>query len=198
MAAKKRSKVTYGIKNVHIWPITETSESGKPTYGTIFDFPGATEISFDAEGSSDPLYADNTIYFQNSVNNGYSGSLTVADVVREFKKQILNETEDKNGALIENADVDTTEFAMAFEFEGDVSKRRHLFYRCKASRPGVSSQTKEDKIEANTPEISISALPRLDTGDVKASAEEADAAYSVWYGEKPYEKDSEVTESTTG
>lgn len=189
----KKNKITYGISNVHIWPILSTTDDGVPTYDKPFAFPGATEISLDAEGDSDPFYADDSIYYQGDANNGYSGSITMADVSEDFATKILMETKDKNGALIENADVETSEFAMAFEFKGDAKKRRHVFYRCKATRPGVESSTKEDSVEPNTPEIDITVAPRLDTKDVKARAEEGDAAYDIWYGDTPYVKDATIS-----
>ncbi|MEE3392005.1 MAG: hypothetical protein VZR28_12700, partial [Candidatus Cryptobacteroides sp.] len=79
------------------------------------------------------------------------------------------------------------------EFKGDAAKRRHLFYRCKATRPSVGSSTKEDKVAPNTQELSFSAMPRLDNSNVKARAEETDAAYPVWYGATPYEADQTIT-----
>lgn len=191
--ANKVNKVTYGLSNAHVWPITSTSDEGVPTYGTIINLPGATELSLDAEGSSDPFYADDKVYYQGTANNGYSGSITLADLPDEFLETVMLETKDKNGAHIENSDVEPLEFAIAFEFKGDAAKRRHLFYRCKATRPSVGSSTKEDKVAPNTQELSFSAMPRLDNGNVKARAEEGDAAYAIWYGATPYEADQTIT-----
>lgn len=182
-----KNKITYGLKNVHVWPITSTDDTGKPTYGTVISWPGATEMSLDAEGSSDPFYADDTIYYQGVANNGYTGSLTSADIPVEFLTEVMGEVKDKNGALIESADVEPKEFAIAFEFKGDANKRRHVFYRCTAERPSVSSSTKEDSVSPNTPEVSITAIPRLDNAQVKARCEEGDACYEDWFGAAPYE-----------
>lgn len=187
MSDKTTNKITFGLSNVHIWPITSTDDTGKPTYGTVFAQPGATEMSLDAEGSSDPFYADDGIYYRPVSNTGYSGKLTVADLVAQFRTAILKEIVDKNGALFESVDVQPAEFALAFEIKGDVRKRRFLFYRCLATRPSISSKTKENKIDPNTSKLDFSASPRLDTGFVKVTAEEDDAAYSNWYGEAPYE-----------
>ncbi len=183
----KKNKITFGLSNVHVWPILETSEEGTPTYGPVIVMPGATEMSLDAEGSSDPFYADDGVYYQGVANNGYSGSITFADLPDEFLTEVMGEIVDKNGAKFENADTQPKEFATAFEFKGDAARRRHLFYRCKATRPSVGSSTKEDKIEPNTQELSFTASPRIDNGYVKARAEEGDAAYANWYGEAPYE-----------
>lgn len=185
--AGTKNKITYGLKNVHVWPITATSDEGVPTYGTIINWPGATEMSMDAEGSSDPFYADDSVYYQGVANSGYSGSLTSADVPDDFLTQVMGEIVDANGAVFESADAVPKEFAIAFEFNGDAKKRRHVFYRCTAERPSVGSSTKEDSVAPNTPEVNITALPRLDNGMVKARAEEGDTAYDSWYDTAPYE-----------
>lgn len=185
-----KNKITYGISNVHVFPITSTSDAGVPTYDTaVIPMPGATELSLDAEGSSDPFYADDVIYYQGVVNNGYSGSVTLADIPEDFLTKVMKEIKNKNGTFFEDASVEPLEFAMAFEFKGDQKKRRHLFYRCKATRPSVSSQTKEDSITPNTPELEITVMPRLDNNIVKARCEEGDADYANWYT-KPVEPDT--------
>lgn len=183
------NKITFGLSNAHVWPITSTSDAGVPTYGPVIAVPGSTELSLDAEGDVNKFYADNTVYWQASQNNGYSGKLTIADVPDDFKEKILKETKDKNGVFIENSDAAPAEFALAFEFEGDTNKVRHLFYRCTCTRPSVSSSTREDKTSPNTVDLSITAVPRIDTKDVKAKCTAADAtAYTEWYGTTPYVK----------
>lgn len=181
------NKVTYGLKNVNVWPITATSDEGTPTYGTKIPMPGAVEITVDPEGSSDPFYADDAVYYQGVSNVGYSGKLTIADIPEEFLQKVMGEIVDKGGVKFESADVVPNEFAMAFEFKGDASKRRHLLYRCTATRPSIGSKAKEDKVEPNTPELEFKAMPRLDNAYVKARAEESDEAYAKWFGEAPYE-----------
>ena len=177
-----KNKITYGISNVHVFPITSTDASGVPTYDSkVISMPGATELSLDAEGSSDPFYADDVVYYQGVVNNGYSGSVTLADIPEDFLTVVMKEIKSEGGTFFEDASVEPLEFAMAFEFKGDQKKRRHLFYRCKATRPSLESKTKEDSIEPNTPELEIVVMPRLDNNIVKARCEEGDTDYSTWY-----------------
>jgi len=182
------NKITYGLSNVHVWPITSVAADGKPTYGTVINMPGAIEMSLSAEGDTATFYADNILYWTAEANNGYSGSLTIAEMPEDFAQKVLNQIKDNNGVLIEDSTATGTEFAMAFEFEGDINKKRILFYRCTAGRPDVGSSSKEDKIEPNKQEISIKASPRLDNHYVKASVADASStAYSAWYGASPYE-----------
>lgn len=190
------NKITYGLSNVAVWPITSVSSGGVPSYGDKIVIPGATELSLDAEGSSDPFYADDTIYYQTTTNNGYSGSISLADIPGAFLTAVMDETIDASGAYIEKADAEPKEFAMAFEFKGDSKKRRHVFYRCKAGRHSVASNTKEDSVSPNTPELSITVMPRLDNQVVKARCEEGDAAYSNWYGTAPYSSTAQTWKYT--
>lgn len=177
-----KNKITYGISNVHVFPITSTDASGVPTYDSkVISMPGATELSLDAEGSSDTFFADDVPYYQGVVNNGYSGSVTLADIPEDFLTVVMKEIKSEGGTFFEDASVEPLEFAMAFEFKGDQKKRRHLFYRCKATRPSLESKTKEDSIEPNTHELEIVVMPRLDNNIVKARCEEGDTDYSTWY-----------------
>jgi len=182
-----KNKLTYGLSNVHVWPITGTDSNGTPTYGEIINVPGAKEVTLAAEGEVIKFYADNIVYWTAEANNGYSGTLTIVEVPEAFAQQILKQIKDVNGVLVEDASSTGAEFAMAFEFEGDVNKKRHIFYRCTAGRPDVASQTKEENIEPNTNQLSINAMPRLDNHYVKATVADAtSSAYSNWYGESPY------------
>ena len=182
-----KNKLTYGLSNVHVWPITGTSDAGVPTYGSIIKVPGAKEVTLSAEGEVVKFYADNIVYWTAEANNGYSGTLTIVEVPEAFAQEILKQIKDVNGVLVEDASSTGVEFAMAFEFEGDVNKKRHIFYRCTAGRPDIASQTKEENIEPNTSQLTINAMPRLDNHYVKATvADSTSSAYSNWYGESPY------------
>ena len=169
--------------------------SGTPTYGTIINVPGAKEVTLSAEGEVLKFYADNIIYWTAEANNGYSGTLTIVRVPDAFAEQILKQIRDSNDVLVEDASSTGVEFAMAFEFEGDVNKKRHIFYRCTAGRPDVASSTKEENIEPNTQQLSISAMPRLDNHYVKATVEDtSSSAYADWYGTAPYEPEITATQ----
>lgn len=196
MADTTKNKVTYGLKNVHVWPIESTDDSGKPTYGTAIPWPGAVDMTLDAEGSSDSFYADDSTYYQGIVNSGYSGKFTSADIPTDFLTNVMNEEVDAGGAHFESSDVRPKEFAIAFEFKGDAKHRRHIFYRCLATRPSISSKTVEDKSEPNTPELDFTASARLDINKVKAWCEEGDACYDSWFTE-PYEYTATTSSTTT-
>lgn len=176
------NKIKYNLKNVHAAKLTKT-EDGTFTYAKPQAIPGAVSISLDAEGESSPFYADGIVYYRSNVNNGYSGDLEIALVPDWFRVDILKDEKDVKGVLIERSSVTETEkFALLFEFEGDVNAIRHVLYCCSATRPSISSQTKEETIEPVTETLSLTADPRED-GLVKArTCDETDpTTYADWY-----------------
>lgn len=181
----KANKVKYNLKNVYAAVLTKTeTETGWDfSYAEPKRIPGAVSISLDAEGESNPFYADGIVYFRTTANNGYSGDLEIALIPEWFRIEVLQESKDANGVLVENADTgESVYFALLFEFDGDQRAIRHVMYNCTASRPSVESETKEDTIEPGTETLSLTADPRED-GLVKARTGDdvTDAVYKDWY-----------------
>ncbi len=179
--ANKKNKVKYNLKNVH-YALLTVDEAGNVSYGTPVAIPGAVSIGLDANGEPSNFYADGCAYFTINNNMGYEGDLEIAMVPESFRVDVLNETLDENKVLVENANAETANFALLFEFDGDVRKIRHVLYKCAASRPGIESQTKEDEIEVKTETLTIKATP-LANGFVKAKTgdDTTDAVYQDWY-----------------
>jgi len=179
------NKVKYNLKNVHAAKLTETVVNGETTYTYAQPkaIPGAVSISLDAEGSTNPFYADGIVYFRSTTNNGYSGDLEIALVPEWFRTEILQEQLDAKGVLVERStNAEGVKFALLFEFDGDAKAIRHVLYNCSSSRPSIESETKEDTIEPGTEKLTITADPRAD-GLVKArTGDTTDAAsYANWY-----------------
>lgn len=179
------NKVKYNLKNVHAAKLTESVVDGavKYTYAAPQAIPGAVSISLDAEGDSSPFYADGIVYFRSVANNGYSGELEIALIPEWFRTDILQETLDSNGVLVEKSDqAESVKFALLFEFDGDVRAIRHVMYNCTASRPSIESETKEDTIEPGTEKLSLTADPRED-GLVKSRTGDTTSGetYQNWY-----------------
>ena len=177
-----KNKVRYNLKNVHTAILTK-GDDGTYTYAKPVAIPGAVSLSLDAEGESNPFYADGVVYFRSTSNNGYSGDLEMALIPEWFRTDILQEEKDSNGVLIERSDItESVYFALLFEFDGDQKAIRHVMYNCTASRPTIESQTKESSIEPGTETLSIAADPRED-GLVKSRTgdDTSTATYNNWY-----------------
>ena len=177
----KKNKVKFNICNVH-YAILTVADDGTFSYGTPVPMPGAVSLSLDANGEPTNFYADGYAYYIISNNMGYDGDLELAMVPESFRTDVLKEQLDSNNVLIENSKVEAENFALLFEFDGDVKKIRHVLYKCAASRPGIESQTNEDEVEVKTETLSIKATP-LANGYVKAKTGDntSDAVYQNWY-----------------
>jgi phi13 family phage major tail protein len=163
--ANRKNKVKFGLKNCH-YALVTIDEDGKVTFGTPVSMPGSVSLSLDAEGDNDPFYADDSVYYMVSNNNGYSGDFELALIPESFLVDVLHETEDANGVLVENKDVEPEHFALLFEFSGDQRKIRHCLYYCSATRPSMEGDTTEDKKEVKTEKLSLTVSP-LPSGLVK-------------------------------
>ena len=190
-------KIKYNLKNVHLFPISavnadgsvtyETTGSGNDAHAVVIPWPGAVSIALDPQGELSPFYADGIEYYTSNGNNGYSGPFTSAIVPDEVAEKILGDVVDGNGAFIENADAQVKYFGIAFEFDGDASGRRHILYKCSMTRPRVESQTKEDRIEPVTDEVTLTAssvyIPTLGkyTPRARLDKDKNATAYASWF-----------------
>lgn len=177
----KKNKVKFNICNVH-YALQTIGEDGTVSFGTPEPMPGAVSLALDANGEPSNFYADGYAYYTISNNMGYEGDLELAMVPEKFRTEVLKEELDSNKVLVENANVETANFALLFEFDGDVRKIRHVLYNCAASRPSIESSTNEDEIEVQTETLALTATP-LANGYVKAKTgdDTTDMVYQNWY-----------------
>ena len=177
----KKNKVKFNICNVHYALIT-VDEDGDITFGTPVAMPGAVSLSLEPNGEPSNFYADGYAYYTISNNMGYEGDLELAMVPESFRTDVLKESLDDNSVLVESANVETANFALLFEFDGDVKKIRHVLYNCSAARPNIESTTNEEEIEVQTETLAITAAP-LANGYVKARTGDSttDTVYTGWY-----------------
>lgn len=173
-------KVKFGIKNVHVFPITAWN-SGVPTYGTVIDIPGTVSLSLDKQGDTNDFYADNIKYYTSVANNGYSGTLEVAVIPDAFRENILNYIKDTKNVLVEDM-AEPTPFAMTFEEDGDQDGTKFVLYNGTATRPSLDKSTTTDSKEPSTQTLDISFAP-LSSGRVMAmtTATTDASVLSAWH-----------------
>lgn len=181
-------KIKYGIKNVYYAIATQGTDSSGDmtyTYGTPVAMPGAVSMSLQAAGDSLDEYADDILWFHDTANNGYTGTLEMEVIPDDFLTNVMGMTEDSASGKITEKSTDThKEFALLgeFTFGGDtVTGKRFAMYRCIASRPDVSGTTKGASIEAQHDSINITCMPRPTDNAVKATCVSSDTAWSSWF-----------------
>jgi len=180
------NKVTYGLKNVRYANYTITD--GVVNFGLPVAIPGAVELSLEPRGDMVEFYADNMLYYSAPNNQGYDGTLNIANIPQQFAVDCLGEELDEtDGVLTEYADAKPKQFALMFEFEGDVKATRHIMYNCTANRPTLSSATKTDSVEPNANELTFIASALELNGRTVVKTKTTDkttpAIYDSWYNE---------------
>lgn len=176
------NKVTFGLKNVHY--ATFTNEGGVITYDTPIPLPGGIELSLEPRGDMTEFYADDMLYYSAQNNQGYDGTLSIANIPEQFLIDALGETKDSTDMVItETSSAKGKPFALLFEFDGDVKATRHVLYNCTANRPTLASSTKTNTAEPNTNELSFVAAPRETDYAVKTKTTPTTPAaiYDAWY-----------------
>lgn len=188
-----KNKVKFGLSNVYIAKITE--ENGQITYGTPFAMPGVVSLSAEPQGDTTPFYADNIKYYIAVANNGYTGDLELAITPEEFLTQILGQKRDSNGAMFESSDDINARFALMGEIEGDVKKRRFVYYNCTAARPSSSMNTIQEAKEPQTDTISITMAARGTDNVIKAVIEPSEENMEVYnsFFTSVYEKNTNAS-----
>ncbi|MBR3327914.1 MAG: hypothetical protein IKG22_11395 [Atopobiaceae bacterium] len=147
-------KVRYGLKNTKyaIWDSTNN------TYGELKNLPWAVALSLSTEGGDgSDFYADDGICFSFAgTNGGYSGDLELSNLPDVARQDLLNEILDEvTGVQFETTDSEPPEFALITEMQTDEGPIAFAFYNCKASRPEISANTKNDNPDVDTESLPL-------------------------------------------
>ena len=178
------NKVVFGLKNAHFAPYEIID--GEIVYDAPIPLPGSVELSLEPRGEMVEFYADDILYYSAANNQGYDGTLTIANIPEEFLIKALGEQlDEQDGVLTESTTDKGKPFALLFEFDGDVKAVRHLLYNCTANRPTIASSTKTDTVEPNIMSFSFTSSPIVIGNRLliktKTTEETAKSIYDSWY-----------------
>lgn len=179
-STNQKDKVKFGVKNVHYAMLASMDP---PTYGTPVAIPGAVSLSLQANGGSNPFYADNMQYFVTVTNNGYNTDLEVALFPKQFMEDVFGNQESTTDKVVtENATIQPKPFALLFQEEGDQTGTNFALYNCTATRPSRTLATTTDSTTPQTQTSSIAASPLPDGRTMAYTTEDTPAAVKAgWY-----------------
>lgn len=153
------NKVKFGLKNLYVAFRDLESSEAQPVWKTPVPLTGAVGLKPKPEGSQAKFFADNSLFFGSSSNDGYTIDLEVALIPIDIQSEMLGYPIDDNGALVEHIDAVPGRFALMGQVEGDAKARRFVYYDCEAARPSSEEKTKSDKLEPTTETIPLVNYP---------------------------------------
>ena len=157
------TKVKFGLKNVHFFPLTETESQGvySMSYGAAINCPGAVNLQLDVSDSeAEPFYADDSVYYLPAPKaGGYTGTLEVALIPDELKQKLMNYKVDEDGVMTEITETKTLYAGMTFEIETDDKARKLVYYKVQLGSPSLAANTTEDTKTPTTDTLPITVLP---------------------------------------
>ena len=179
-------KIHYGICNVYYSVLTEllgTNGQYTESYGTPKQLIGARSISLSPTQENVNFAADNNAnYYTQNIFSGYEGTLVLATLDDNFRKDIYGEKTDTNNLVGESIYDTPKKFALLFQFGTDDKAVRHIMYRCSAGKYEIASTTKDQTIEPGEISIPITSGGRLSDGLVKWKCDgSATTQYNSWY-----------------
>lgn len=168
-------KVTFNIFNVHYAALLSNG-----AYGTVRELPGAVKIDLGPMGALGTTMFNGDIFFAENVKQGYRGTLELAEAPNIFRQEVLGETQDANGAMIEKSSDKTSFFALGFQIDGDVSGALVWFYRCVCEEIPLETETNTEEKNINTTTLSLICAPD-DAGRIRAKASPDDVDPTAWF-----------------
>lgn len=150
-------KVRFGLSKLYYAVLTEGDTNA---WATPVAIPGAVSMDLSSNGSQNIFYADNVAYYASTANNGYTGTLEVAQIPDQMLQDVWGMTINSDGVLIEKSGIQPKPFALLFQVDTDGVDELNLFYRVvPTSRPVSNPATTEDSVEPFTTSFDFEALP---------------------------------------
>lgn len=179
-------KVRFGLSKLYYAILTEGSTNA---WATPVAIPGAVSMDISDNGSSNTFYADNIAYYKSISNNGYTGTLEVAQIPDQMLADVWGFTLNTDGVLVEKTGVQPKPFALIFKVDTDNVDELNLFYKVTpSSKPQSSPATVEDSVTPYTTSFDFEATPlvtgaaaELDLIKAKTTPTTTTTITSAWF-----------------
>jgi len=147
-------KVRFGLRNTKY--AIYNPATGE--YGSMKELPWAVALSLSTEGGEgSDFYADDTIcYTFLGTNGGYKGDLELSNIPDSVRVDLLGEVADQaTGVQFEVGSAEPAQFALVTEMQTDDGPIGFAFYNCRASRPEINANTKNDNPSVDTEKLTL-------------------------------------------
>lgn len=154
--AQRASIGLAGVKYAVLTDSTDVSGVTPPTYGTIYDLPGAISLGWEPGSSSSTLFADDGAYDTAETVGEMAVTLNVADITPENYARLLGHTY-AGGSVAEKSTDSSPYIALMFKVlksgkdAATAVYEYFTIYKIKLQKPSLTNNTKGSGIEFQTP-----------------------------------------------
>ena len=178
------NKVYFGFSEVHVGTYTVAAD-GTVTMGSPYHQKGGVGYSPEENTDRSDFFADNIPYYTSYAGGTYEGDLEVAKFDDAFRTQFLGYVTLDDGGLAQIKGAPKPNIYMAFEIEGDVQKRRVIFYNGTLGSIKRAYSTKENTTEPVTETLAVTFVGDNATGITKVTYNEGDSGYASLFTSPP-------------
>lgn len=173
-----------GLKNFYYAKVTEDADAGT-TYDAPKRMGAAISLNETPTTNTATLYAENGPAETASANGPTTAEVGVKDLAPEVLADLLGQTINSEGVLIQGREDRAPYVALGFQMTGESENDAFVWlYKGKFSRPTTSGTTKGESVEFATPTISANFIGRDSDGKEKArviQSPENTAITDAWF-----------------
>src|SRR5690554_715407 len=165
---------TVGLKDLHYAILTSDDESGT-VYESVKKIAGAITANLSTTYNTADLRADDGVAETAESKGITTVALNVKDLPKEAKADLLGQTINNDGVLIESDSDRPPYVAIGFRSEKANGKFRYVWlYKGKFTLPEENYETKQETPSFQTPTLEGRFLSRLSDGERKAEVDSDD------------------------
>lgn len=155
-------KLVFGLKNVKYAIWTDGTDGAEGSYGEWKVLTeGAVSLSADVQANSTDFYAEDTVYAVLEAVTKESGSIEVAYLNEDVKKDLLGYVEDStSGLTYVSTEPKTITVALGYEVSGNQGKMRGVRYCVQFSMPSEAANTMTESVTPDTVTLNYNATGR--------------------------------------
>lgn len=154
-------KVVFGLKNVK-YAIWDDAQSKYGDWKVLTE--GAISLTADMEANSTDFYAEDTVYAVIDAVAKESGSVEIAYLREDVKKDLLGYKDDEtSGLTYVTTEPKEVHVALGYETNGNQGKARGVRYDVKFSMPSESANTMTESTSPDTVTLNYTAVGKTFT-----------------------------------
>ena len=154
-------KMLFGFRNIYYALYNEVTDD----YDTPVHIAGGVNLTLAANSSNSTFYADDSPYVSMYSNNGFTGTIDLANLDDDFLINVMGYEKDDGGGLVQLSNSIAKSFALIFELTGtEGTIYRTIFYYCSIGISDYKQETIADSVVLSAKTLPITVTPKVIAG----------------------------------